>query len=191
MKERRTGKEPEISDPGKVPCLRFHSCQGGGEVAVRCVALDCPDQAQEKIRHFASRDAMDIEGLGEKNVELLYSKGLIRQFSDIYRLRKEDILELPRFAEKSAGNLIEAIEKSKHTTLSRFLYSLGILHVGEYSAKLIAKNFRSPDDLCKVDALRLAEIKQIGETIARSVADFFNNKENVRTLDIMKNRALS
>ena len=78
---------------------------------------------------------MDIEGLGEKNVELLYSKGLIKHFDDIYRLKKEDLLELPRFAEKSAQNLIEAIEKSKHTTLAKFLFALGILHVGEYACK--------------------------------------------------------
>src|SRR5208283_4467691 len=190
VKERRTGKEPEIAIPEKCPACGSILVREDGEVAVRCVALACPDQAQEKIRHFASRDAMDIEGLGEKNVELLYSKGLIRQFSDIYRLRKEDIVELPRFAEKSAGNLIEAIEKSKHTTLSRFLYSLGILHVGEYSAKLIAKNFRSLDDLCEVDASRLAEIKQIGETIARSVADFFNNNQNLLTLDTLRRQGV-
>ncbi|MBF0559852.1 MAG: NAD-dependent DNA ligase LigA, partial [Nitrospirae bacterium] len=138
MKEERTGKELQFAVPDKCPACGSSLVRGEDEVAVRCVALDCPDQAQEKIRHFASRDAMDIEGLGEKNVELLYSKGLIRQFSDIYHLRKEDILALPRFAEKSASKLIDAIEKSKHTTLSRFIYALGILHVGEFSARLIA-----------------------------------------------------
>ncbi|MGD0281830.1 MAG: helix-hairpin-helix domain-containing protein, partial [Dissulfurispiraceae bacterium] len=176
--------------PEKCPACGSDLARGEGEVAVKCVALDCPAQAQERIRHFASRDAMDIEGLGEKNVELLYAKGLIKQFTDMYRLKKEDILELPRFADKSAGNLIEAIKKSRHTTLSRFLYALGIMHVGEFSAKLIARNFRSIDDLCHVDALRLGGIKQIGETIARSVAVFFNNEKNLRTLEVLKKQGV-
>jgi DNA ligase (NAD+) len=92
-----------------------------GEVAVRCIGLDCSAQVKERIRHSASRPAMDIEGLGEKNVELLYSQALIKSFVDIYRLKKEDLLNLPRFAEKSAQNLIDAIERSKRTTLARFL----------------------------------------------------------------------
>lgn len=190
MREKRTGSEPEFSTPERCPACGSILVRGKGEVAVRCVALDCPDQAREKMRHFTSRDAMDIEGLGEKNIELLYSKGLIRQFSDLYRLGMEDLLKLPRFAEKSAANLIEAIEKSKHTTLGRFLYALGILHVGEYSAKLLARNFGSIGDLYKVDALRVSGIRQIGETIARSVADFFNNDENLRTLDILKQHGI-
>jgi DNA ligase (NAD+) len=190
IKERRTGKEHPFPIPEKCPACGSDLARGEGEVAVKCVALDCPAQAQERIRHFASRDAMDIEGLGEKNVELLYAKGLIKQFTDMYRLKKEDILELPRFADKSAGNLIEAIKKSRHTTLSRFLYALGIMHVGEFSAKLIARNFRSIDDLCHVDALRLGGIKQIGETIARSVAVFFNNEKNLRTLEVLKKQGV-
>ncbi len=101
-----------------------------GEVAYRCIGLNCEAQVLEKIRHYASRGAMDIEGLGEKNVELLYSQGLIKHFDDLYRIKKEDLLRLPRFAEKSAQNLINAIEASKKTTLSRFLYALGIIHVG-------------------------------------------------------------
>ena len=95
-------------------------------MAVRCVSLHCPAQVQEKIIHFASRGGMDIEGLGEKNVELLYSRGIIKHFEDIYKLKKEELLELPRFAEKSAQNLIVAVEKSKHATLSKFLFAIGI-----------------------------------------------------------------
>ncbi len=95
IKERRTGKEHPFPIPEKCPACGSDLAKGEGEVAVKCVALDCPDQAQERIRHFASRDAMDIEGLGEKNVELLYAKGVIKQFTDMYRLKKEDILQLP------------------------------------------------------------------------------------------------
>ncbi len=185
-KEKRTGNEHRFVIPAICPACGSDLARGEEEVAVRCVALDCPAQTQERIKHFASRDAMDIEGLGEKNIELLYSKGLIRHFTDMYRLRKEDILELPRFAEKSAGNLIQAIEKSKHTTLSRFLYALGIMHVGEYSAKLLARNFGSIDELYRVSVLRIAGIRQIGDTIARSVADFFNNRDNLHTLHMLR-----
>ena len=115
-------------------------------MAARCVSLSCPAQVQEKIIHFASRGGMDIEGLGEKNVALLHSTGLITRFEDIYRLKKADLLSLPRFAEKSAQNLIDAIERSKETTLSKFLFAIGIPHVGEYGARLLATHFKSLED---------------------------------------------
>jgi DNA ligase (NAD+) len=137
---------------------------------------------QEKIFHFASRGGMDIEGLGEKNVELLYSRSLIRHFEDIYKISKEDLLELPRFAEKSAQNLIDAIEKSKYATLARFLFAIGILHVGEYAAKLLARNFRKLEDLYKVKEEDILAIRQMGEKIASSVAAFFNDPKNLALL---------
>jgi DNA ligase (NAD+) len=137
----------------------------------------------ERIMHFASRGAMDIEGLGEKNVELLYSHGLIKHFIDLYELTEEDLLELPRFAKKSAQKLIAAIQKSKRTTLSRFIVALGILHVGESAAKLLSQNFQNVRDLYDVKRERIMEIKQMGEKLADSIASFFNEKENKRTLD--------
>lgn len=179
----KTRKEFPI--PGKCPACGSIVVREEGEVAVRCVSLHCPAQVQEKIIHFASRGGLDIEGLGEKNVELLYSRGLIRHFEDIYRLKKEDLLELPRFAEKSAQNLIDAIERSKHTTLAKFLFALGILHVGEYAAKLLAKNFRRLEDLYRVEKERLLGIKQMGEKIASSVSTFFNDEKNLELLDVM------
>src|SRR3989304_1288376 len=111
VKEKRTGKEKPFPIPERCPVCGSRVVREEGEVAARCIGLNCPAQFQERIRHFASRGAMDIEGLGEKNVELLYSKGLISHFVDIYKLKKEDLLNLPRFAEKSAQNLIEAIER--------------------------------------------------------------------------------
>ncbi len=186
IKEKRTGKEKPFSIPAKCPVCSSKVVREEGEVAIRCVGLNCSAQVQEKIKHFASRGAMDIEGLGEKNAELLYSKGLINHFVDMYSLKKEDLLELPRFAEKSAKNLIDAIEKSKHTTLSRFLYALGIVHVGEYSAKILSKNFEKLEDLYKVTPESIMEIKQMGEKIARSVSDFFNDPENLHTLNRLK-----
>ncbi len=190
IKEKRTGKEKSFPIPGKCPACGSKVVREEGEVAVRCVSLHCPAQVQEKIIHFASRGGMDIEGLGEKNVELLYSRGLIKHFEDIYKLKKEDLLELPRFAEKSAQNLIDAIEKSKHAGLAKFLFALGILHVGEYAAKLLAKNFGRLEDLYHVKPERIMEIKQMGEKIASSLSTFFNDEKNIKTLESLKSLGL-
>ena len=182
IKEKRTGKEKPFPIPHTCPVCGSGVVREEGEVAVRCIGLNCPAQVQERIRHFASRGAMDIEGLGEKNVELLYAKGLINHFIDIYKLKKEDLLRLPRFAEKSAQNLIDAIERSKKTTLSRFLYALGIIHVGEYAAKILARHFERLEDLYHLRPERIMEVRQMGEKIAGSLSDFFNDPENLRTL---------
>lgn len=190
IKEKRTGKEKSFLVPEKCPVCGSRVVREKGEVAVRCIGLNCPAQVQEKIMHFASRGAMDIEGLGEKNVELFYSRGLIHDFADIYKLKKEELLSLPRFAEKSAQNLIDAIERSKHTTLSRFLYALGILHVGEYASKILAKDFEKLEDLYKISPERIMQIRQMGEKIARSVSDFFNDPENLHTLETLKSLGL-
>jgi DNA ligase (NAD+) len=190
VKERRTGKEKHFPPPKKCPVCGSAVEREEGGVAFRCIGLNCAAQVQERIKHYASRAAMDIEGLGEKNVELLYSKGLINHFVDIYKLKKQNLLELPRFAEKSAQNLIDAIEKSKKTTLARFLYSLGILHVGEYAARLLARNFKRLEDLYKVEPERIIEIRQMGEKIADSIAKFFGDHENLRTLETLKSLGL-
>jgi len=182
VEEKRTGKEKRVPVPFLCPVCGSHAVREEGEVAVRCVGLDCPAQVQEKIRHFASRSAMDIEGLGEKNVELFYENGLIKTFTDIYTLRKEDILDLPRFGERSADNLINAIEASKRTTLARFIYALGIRHVGEYVSKLISKNYRTIEDLYHVEQRELVGIKQMGEKIAGSVSEFFSDEKNIDAL---------
>jgi DNA ligase (NAD+) len=191
IKEKRTGREKKVSIPDHCPECGSRVVREEGEVAVRCVGLNCPAQVMERIRHFASRDAMDIEGLGEKNVELLYEKGLIRHFVDLYKLKKEDLLDLPRFAEKSAQNLISAIEESKKTTLARFLYAIGILHVGEFTAKLIAKHFKNLEELYYISPEQLSSIPQIGDKIARAVSEFFNDKENIHTLETLKKMGLS
>ncbi len=190
IKEKRTGREKPFPPPGRCPvCGSLVEREDGG-VAYRCIGLNCPAQVQERIRHYASRAAMDIEGLGVKNVELLYSRGLIRHFVDIYRLKKDDLLKLPRFAEKSAQNLIDAIEKSKQAVLSRFIYSLGILHVGEYTAKLLAGNFRDIEDLYHVKREDILRIKQMGEKTADSVVRFFNDPGNLATLRTLKSLGL-
>lgn len=190
VKEKRTGKERPFAIPDKCPVCGSKVVREEGEVAVRCINFNCPAQVQERIIHFASRGAMDIEGLGEKNVELLHDRGLIKNFIDIYRLKKEDLLQLPRFAEKSATNLINAIERSKQATLARFLYALGIIHVGEFAAKLLAKNFRSLNDLYYIKPEKIMQIRQMGEKIARSISDFFSNPENIKALETLKSLGL-
>jgi len=190
IKEKRTGKERRFPPPQRCPVCGSEVIREEGGVAYRCIGLNCPAQVQERIRHYASRGAMDIEGLGEKNVELLYSNGLIKHFIDLYKIKKDDLLELPRFADRSAQNLIDAIERSKKTTLARFLYALGILHVGEYAAKLLARNFKRLEDLYKVEPERITRIRQMGEKIAKSVSRFFNDPENLRTLETLKSLGL-
>jgi len=190
MKDKRTGMERHFPPPEKCPVCGSAVERDEGGVAFRCIGLNCSAQVQQRIGHYVSRASMDIEGLGEKNVELLYSKGLIKHFVDIYNIKKEELLELPRFAEKSAQNLIDAIEKSKQTTLARFVYSLGIIHVGEYAAKLLARNFQNLEDLYHVKPERIMEIKQMGEKLAGSIALFFNDPENLRTLESLKSFGL-
>lgn len=190
IKEKRTGHEKKFPSPESCPVCGSHVVREEGEVAYRCIGLNCEAQVLEKIIHYASRGAMDIEHLGVKNVELLYNQGLIKHFVDLYKLKKEQLLELPRFAEKSARNLIEAIEASKQTTLSRFLYALGIIHVGEFASKQLAKNFEKLDDLYRVKPERIVDIKQMGEKLAESISGFFSEIENLRTLDLLKKLGL-
>ncbi|GAB4389818.1 MAG: NAD-dependent DNA ligase LigA [Thermodesulfovibrionales bacterium] len=190
VEEKRTGREKEVPVPEKCPACGSRVVRAEGEVYARCVGLNCPAQALQRIGHFASRSAMDIEGLGEKNVELLYSRGLVRHFTDIYDLKEEDLVELPRFAEKSSRNLVGAIEKSKDAVLSRFLYALGILYVGEFAAKLLARSFERLEDLYEVSPERLLEIEQIGEKTARSVSDFFGDRGNLRALEDLKKKGV-
>jgi DNA ligase (NAD+) len=183
--DKRIGHEKRFLPPKNCPVCHSHVIREEGEVAFRCIGLNCQAQVLERIMHYASRNAMDIEGLGEKNVELLYHQGLIKHFVDLYRLNYEQLLQLPRFAEKSAQNLIDAIEMSKKTTLARFLYALGILHVGEFAAKQLAKNFERVDDLYHVEPDRIVGIKQMGEKLAESISEFFNEKDNLQTLDAL------
>lgn len=190
MTEKRNGREKPYYFERKCSACDSTVIREEGEVAFKCIGLNCSAQAKEKIRNYASKAAMDIEGLGEKNVELLYSEGLVHHFSDIYRLEKEKLLKLPRFAEKSAQNLIDSIERSKKTTLSRFIYSLGINYVGEYSAKLLARKFATIDDLYEVKIQDLKKIEQIGEKVATSVSVFFNDQANINTLKSMKDFGL-
>lgn len=191
VKDRRTGTEIEPKIPDVCPVCGSKTVREIGEVALKCINFNCPAQVEERIKHFASRRAMNIEGLGEKTVELLHERGLVKSFIDIYKLRQQDILKLPGFAELSSKKLVEAIERSKRTTLSKFLYALGISQVGEYAAKLLAQNFRSLEDLYYVKMQKLIQIPQIGEKTARTIEQFFNNEENIKAIEELKRLGLT
>jgi len=150
-----------------------------GEVVARCTGgLVCAAQRKEAIRHFASRRAIDIEGLGEKLIDQLVDAQLLKTVADIYCLEQPALAALDRMGDKSAANLVEAIEKSKHTTLSRFLYALGIREVGEATALNLAKHFTNIDALTNADVESLLAVDDVGPVVAQHVADFFANAEN-------------
>ena len=190
VKDRRTGEERKINIPDRCPVCNSKTVRETEEVAVKCINFNCPAQVEERIKHFASRRAMNIEGLGDKTVELLHSRGIIKSFVDLYKLKQEDLIGLPNFAELSSKKLIEAIQKSKKIILSRLIYALGISQVGEYTSKLLAQKFRNLEDLYYVKAEQLVLIPQVGEKTAKAIEEFFNNEENIKTLEKMKSLGL-
>jgi len=153
--------------------------------------LHCPPQIKGRIEHFISRKAMDIDGLGEETVDLLYNKGLIKNIADLYDLEVSQLLPLERFGEKSASNILKSIERSKATPYKRVLYALGIRHVGETVAKTIAERFRSIDDLMKAGIDQLTSIREIGPKIAESIELFFNDQENLEIIRRLKSAGIN
>src|SRR5690606_28899362 len=151
-----------------------------GDILFRCSgALVCPAQRKEAIRHFSARGALDIEGLGDKLIEQLVEQGLVRDVADIFQLRLEDLVGLERMAEKSASNLLSAIDKARSTTLPRFLYGLGIPEVGEATALSLASHFGSLEKLIATDADTLEQqVDDVGPIVAGHIAHFFGNDEN-------------
>jgi DNA ligase (NAD+) len=183
IKEKRTGREKEFKMPEKCPECNSDVVRLEGEVAHRCVNISCPAQLKEHIRHFASRGAMDIEGLGEKVSAQLFDAGLIADPADLYYLNKEQLVALDRQAEKSAQNLIDAVQKSKNPPLDKFIYALGIRHVGERTAKLLASRFGNMEHLIAAKVEDLTTINEIGPEIAASIMEFFHERKNI---DVMK-----
>jgi DNA ligase (NAD+) len=147
----------------------------------------CPPQIIGRVQHFITRKAMDIDGLGGETVALLFNAGLVTNYADLYELKKEQIIPLERMAEKSAENLINGIEKSKTIPFERVLYALGIRYVGETVAKKLAKHYKSIDVLANASIMNLILVDEIGDKIAQSVVQFFENQENIRIIDMLKN----
>ncbi|HNS54595.1 MAG TPA: NAD-dependent DNA ligase LigA [Syntrophales bacterium] len=180
IESKRTGREKPFRMPERCPFCDSPVVRPEGEVAYRCVNPDCGAQLRERIKHFVSRNGMDIEGIGDKIVSRLLEAGIIRDAADLYRITKEQLLELERFADKSAENLIAAIAGSKRPPLERFLFALGIRHVGEYVAKILAKTFGSVPAIEAASQEELTAVEGIGPTIAESIYRFFRDPHQVR-----------
>jgi len=175
---RRTGKEKVFSMPGRCPVCGSEVIKPEGEAMHRCTNAACPSQALERIKHFVSRGAMDIDGVGEKLCQALFEAGLINDAADLYYLTREQLLGLERMADKSVANVLNSIEKSKNRPLARVIFALGILHVGEQYAELLAEHFDSIDDLAKASEEDISTIKSIGPKIAESIVAFFRQEGN-------------
>lgn len=171
-------RQEPLPIPASCPECGGEVVQVPGEVAVRCVGLACPAQIRESLKHFASRRAMDIEGLGEKFIEQLLSLQLVKDVADIYTLTKEDFMQFERMGDKLSENLLAAIENSKTRELSRFIFALGIRNVGEHTAKLLANAFGSMENLAQATEAELTSIREVGPQVAESITDFFKNQEN-------------
>jgi DNA ligase (NAD+) len=173
--------------PERCPVCGAKAVSSGEEVAVKCVSLACPAQVKARIKHFAMRDAMDIEGLGEALIEQLVDSGLIKDLADIYSLNFDKVVALERMGEKSAKNLFDAIEKSKSRELYRLIFGLGILNAGERAAALLAERFKSLDKLMEVSEEELCGIREIGPVTAKSIIDFFKESGTHKIVEKLRN----
>jgi DNA ligase (NAD+) len=198
IKSRRTGKEKEFSLLEKLqkneqgqPLCPVPGCGGivirpEDEVMYYCTNAACPAQVHHRIELFASRGAMDIRGIGESQSAILLREGLVKDVADLYYLTKEQLARLERMGEKSASNIIKAIENSKKRPLPRIIYALGIRHIGEQMAQLLAAHFNSIDGLMNASEEELTAIRGIGSEIAKSVVIFFRQEENKRIIEKLK-----
>jgi DNA ligase (NAD+) len=183
--DRRPAGSKPYTIPDTCPVCGSHAVRPEGQVAKRCVNVSCPARLKETIRHFAARDAMDIEGLGIKLVEQLVDRNLVKDAADLYYLDKHTLAGLERMAEKSAANLLDAIDRSRSVRVDRFLYALGIPLVGEHVARVLIEEFGDLDALAGASADDLREVHGIGPEVALSVANFFQetrNREMIRRL---------
>lgn len=189
-RERRTGKERRFAIPSECPACGAKLVRPNEEVAVRCDNAGCPAQIKESVLHFAARDAMDIEEMGEAIVGQLVEKGFIRDYGDIYRLKFDDLKGLERMADKSAANLIAAIDRSRSRDLNKLIYGLGIRHIGEHTAWVLTGHFGSIERIERASLEELSGIPEMGPVMAESVYNFFRNKENNAIIKKLKDAGL-
>jgi DNA ligase (NAD+) len=161
-----------------------------GQVAIRCVNSQCPAQVRRRLEHFASRGAMDIEGLGEAVINQLVQQKLLTGAGDIYALNAAGLIELERMGEKSVANLLEAIERSKSRPLWRLLFGLGILHVGVSASRALANHFPNLDAIRKSSLEELQKIPEVGEIVGRSIHDFFHEPHNLALIEKLRQAGL-
>jgi DNA ligase (NAD+) len=180
---KRSGREKPFVMPDRCPVCGSELISRDTQVILRCSNPECPAQVNRGIKHFVSKEAMDIDGLGDKLVDQLIDKGLIKDASDIYHLRIENLLPLEKMAEKLATNILDAVNRSKSTTLPKFIYSLGIRHVGEHVARVLAKQFRNFENLRRASSEELVSIGEIGPEIADSIVSYISNEENLSLIN--------
>jgi DNA ligase (NAD+) len=188
---RRTGAEIPFQMPTQCPVCGSRLVRPAGEAITRCPNPDCVAQLKRSIRHFVSKGAMDIDGLGEKIIDQLVDNGLIQDIGDLYNLKVEELIPLERFAEKSAQNIVSAIQGSKEPTLGRFIYALGIRYVGEATANLLVQHFHSLEALREANMEELLQVEGVGPQVAAGIRDYFSNDKVSQLLDKLKQAGLT
>ncbi|SDJ51969.1 NAD-dependent DNA ligase LigA [Salimicrobium halophilum] len=191
VEDERSGGEEPFSMPETCPECGSDLVRLEEEVALRCINPNCPAQLREALIHFVSRNAMDIEGLGEKVIAHLFHEELIHNIADLYKLKKEDLLELDRMGEKSVNNLLTAIEQSKENSMEKLLFGLGVRYVGTKAAKTLSEHFGDMDRLQKASAEELEAIPEIGEKMADSIHRYFQREEVTRLLSELSDLGLN
>lgn len=192
VKEKRDETTTKIFKmPDNCPVCGSPAIREEGEAVRRCTGIECPAMALRSIIHFASREAMNIEGLGPAIVELLLEKGLISNIADIYYLKKDDIASLKKKGDKFSENLINAIENSKSNTLDKLINALGIRHIGSKTGKILAKNFENLDEIMNANKEELSQIPEIGEIMAESICQFFNQEQTIDLINKLKNAGVN
>lgn len=180
--ESRTGKEKKYHLPDHCPVCDSPVERKPGEAVLRCVSRNCVAQLKERMRHFVMKDALNVEGMGEKNVEALVDAGLVKHYADLFRLKQEDFLQIEGFAEKSSIKLLESLEAARNPELYRLIFGLGIRHVGERTAKILANHFGDIVSLFKVAEAEFEEIHEIGPEVAGSLHDYFADPQSLAEL---------
>jgi len=191
IKEKRTGNEVEFVMPTHCPVCGGDVDRPEGEAVARCVNIACPAQIKERIIHFASRNALNIEGIGPAQVDQLTDKGLVCDPADLYSLDLEKLLILDRMGEKLATKILASIDRSKSVTLPRLIFGLGIRHVGEHVSQVLAEHFRSLDAVKQASESELSEVSEIGPVIAESIASFFRDPHNLAVIEKLRNAGIA
>jgi DNA ligase (NAD+) len=188
-KQKKSGRGERFRMPERCPVCSSPVERVPGEAAHRCTGRGCVGRRKEALRHFVSKNAMDIEGMGGKTLAMLVDEGLVTDPADLYELDAKTLAGMARLGEKSADNLMRAIERSRTPTLSRFLYGLGIPHVGEHLSLVLARHFGSLDAIRGATVEELSEVHEIGPEVAQSVSAFFSSEEGRRIVDHLLDRA--
>jgi DNA ligase (NAD+) len=186
IESKRTGKERPFMMPSHCPVCGSRVERPEGEAVHRCTGLACPAQIKENLAHFASKGAMDIEGLGYKFLDQMVDKGLVKDQADLYFLKKEDLMKMDRMGDKLAQNLLNAIDQSRKPSLANLIYALGIRNVGTHLADVLAGHFKSIEHLAGQSVEDLTEVQEVGPVVAQSIHNFFHNPKNLKVLEKLK-----